>query len=425
MVKINFGNEDTKSNFGKKGWLMIWLAGIAFWFVTGTTVDGLNVILAAISQESGLDYNGLLMWSTPAAWCSIPGGVLWAYLCNKKGVKFTMVSTLVVSAVLFALYGFSSNMVMYVILAAAVNLTTCGFSHVAANTLMASWFPRKKGLALGWATIGQNLSTALFVPLVSVLIAHFGCGLGLSWISLMMIAFAAVVAFLVKNTPEECGCTPDNDALTREEINELMKDFNEYKSPFTTKKLLSMKETWLIGVGFGALYMVTIGLVSQLVPRLIALGYDQGTAVSFMTIAAIFGCFGSYCWGWLDQMLTTRKASIVYAFWYIAALILQCLPFTKATMVASIFMIGFGIGGIGNLASSIVATKFGRYDFVKAWGVIFPIMSIVRCCAYAVLGFGLAHLGGYAGAYMLFIGVNVIAVFLIYKLDDTCIGKSL
>ena len=425
MLKLNFGNDDTKSNFGAKGWLMIVLVGIAFWFCTGTTVDGLNVILAAISENSGMDYNQLLAWSTPAAWCSIPGGIVFAWLCGKKGVKFTMVTTLVASGVIFALYGFSSNLVMYIILAALINFTTAGFSHVAGNTLMASWFPRKKGLALGWATIGQNLSTALFVPLVSWLIAGFGTGVGLSWIALAMVAFAAVCAFLIKNTPEEIGCTPDNDVLTREEIDDLMKDYNEYKSPFTAKSLLKMKETWMIGLGFGALYMVTIGLVSQLVPRLMTLGYDQNTALSYMTIAAIFGCFGSYCWGFIDQLLTTRKASIVYAFWYIAALALQCVPFTKATMVASIFMIGFGIGGIGNLASSIVATKFGRYDFVKAWGVIYPIMSIVRCSAYAVLAFGLANLGGYAGAYMIFIVINVIAVYLIYKLDDTCVGKTL
>jgi sugar phosphate permease len=418
-------NDDAKSNFGKKGWLMIILAGIAFWFVTGATVDGLNVILAAIAEQSGMDYNVLLSWSTPAGWAAIPGAVVWAGLCSKKGVKFTMVSTLIVTAVVFAAYGFSTNLVGYIILAALLNFVGCGFSHVAANTLMANWFPRKKGLALGWATIGQNLSTAMFVPIVSVLIAAFGCGKGLSVISLAMIVFAFVVVALVKNLPEECGCTPDNDNLTREEIEANMADFNNYKSPFTVKKLLTMKESWMIAFAFGALYMVTVGLVSQLVPRLMSLGYSQTTAISYTTVAAIIGCFGSYFWGWLDQVITTKKASIVYGIWYIAALALQCLPFTKTTMVISIVMIGWGIGGIGNLAASIVAIKFGRYDFVKAWGVIFPMMSVVRCCAFSVLAFGLTYLGGYAGAYAIFIVANVIAVFLIWKLDDTCVGKPL
>lgn len=418
-------NDDTKSNFGKKGWLMIILAGIAFWFVTGMTVDGLNVILAAISEQSGLDYNSLLSWSTPAGWAAIPGAVLWAAMCDKKGIKFTMVSTMILSAVVFIVYGFSNTLTMYIIFAALVNFATCGFSHVAGNTLMASWFPRKKGLALGWATIGQNLSTAAFVPFVSLLIGVLDCGKGLSVISIIMIVFAIVIAFLVKDTPEECGCTPDNDVLTREEIERNMEDYKNYVSPFTVRKLLSMKATWQIGLGFGALYMVTIGLVSQLIPRLMEIGYSKGTALTYMTIAAIIGCFGSYFWGWLDQKISTKKASIVYAFWYIAALILQCLPMTNITTILSIIMIGWGIGGIGNLAASIVATKFGRYDFVKAFGVLNPLMSVVRCCAYSVLAFGLSTFGSYAGAYVIFIVVNVVAVILIWTLDDKCVGQNI
>ncbi|MCR4842439.1 MAG: MFS transporter [Eubacterium sp.] len=424
-MKQVFSNNDTKSNFGKNGWLMVLLAGMGFWFVTGITVDGLNVILPAMAEQSGMDYNTLLSWSTPAAWLSIPGSVLIAILCNKKGIKFTAISTLIVTAIAFSLYGYANTFATYLIFAGIVNFASVGFSHVGANALMASWFPRKKGLALGWATIGQNLSTALFVPLITFMIAHYGCGLGMSSISVMMVAFAAVLAFLMKNTPEECGCTPDNDNLTRAQIDELQADFKNYKSPFTIGKLLRMKEVWMIGVAFGALYMVTVGLISQMVPRLIELGYAQTTAITMMTVAAFIGCFGSYCWGYLDQLITTRKASIVYAFWYIGALILQIIPSNTITIMLSIFMIGFGIGGIGNLVSSIVATKFGRYDFIKAWGVILPITAVIRCSAYAVLAFGLSHLGGYAGAYSIFLAINIVAVILIWRLDDTCIGKTL
>nr|MCR4842440.1 hypothetical protein [Eubacterium sp.] len=199
----------------------------------------------------------------------------------------------------------------------------------------------------------------------------------------------------------------------------------DYVSPLTIGKIVRMKETWFIGIAYGVFYMITVGLISQLLPRLISLEYDNETALAFVTFAALFGCFGSYFWGVLDQMLTTRKASIVYGLWYLATLALQCLPFTRTTTVLSIFMIGFGLGGIGNLGSSIVATKFGRHDFVRAWGVIFPIMSVLRSCAYVLLSLGLSVLGGYQGAYLLFLIVDVIAIALLWKLDDHCVGTFL
>ena len=85
-------------------------------------------------------------------------------------------------------------------------------------------------------------------------------------------------------------------------------------------------------------------------------------------------------------------------------------------------MIGFGIGGCGNLATSIVATKFTRGAFIKAWGIINPIQSVVRSCAFALLAFGLTYMGGYAGAYSIFIVVNLIAVVMIWSLDERKIG---
>ena len=219
------------------------------------------------------------------------------------------------------------------------------------------------------------------------------------------------------------GCTPDNGSFTQEEIEANLKELQSYRSPWTPAKLLANKQIWLIGLGFGIYILVTVSLISQLIPRLTAAGWTEVKATGMMTVAAVLGLVGSYATGWLDQKIGTRKAFIIYGLWYLAALILCALPASDPVLYASIFFIGIGIGGVGNLFPSMTATVFGRFDFVRAMGVLNPITSIVRSFAFVLLAFGLQRLGGYSGSYAIIAVVDVIGILLVSRIDDNCIGK--
>ncbi|WP_316859312.1 MFS transporter [uncultured Cohaesibacter sp.] len=415
-------SSDLRSNFGRRGWTMILFSGLLFWINTGVSVDGLNVILGALSSTYHLDYNSMLAWATPASLFSIPAAPIFAWITHRYGAKVSILIGLAVTAVCFGFMGMWGSMTGFFVLFSAVCFCATGYAHIGGNTMIANWFPRKKGLALGWSTMGQNFSTALFVPLMAWLLVTFGTQNAFWGISAMVVLLMLLIGFLARNTPEEANVAPDNDPMTLEQIAESARQHHSYVCPFSTKQMLAMKDVWLIGLAYGALYMVTVGLVSQLVPRLMAIGYDMSTAISYLTIAALIGVFGSYAWGWLDQKIGTRKASLVYSFWYIIALSLNIFELNEITLWFSVFMIGFGIGGCGNLATSIVATKFNRGAFIKAWGIINPIQSVVRSFAFAVLALGLTVLGGYAGAYSIYIVINLIAAAMIWTLDENKIG---
>ncbi|MGE4528091.1 MAG: nitrate/nitrite transporter [Rhodospirillaceae bacterium] len=418
-IKIN--SLDTKSNFGARGWRIIIFSGLLFWINTGSTVDGLNVILSSISSSFNLDYNTLLAWATPASWISIPAAPIFAWMCEKKGPKFAIILALAIGALCYGLLGTWGTVTGFVVLFSGVCFCATGYAHIGGNALVADWFPRKKGLALGWSTMGQNFSTALFVPFMAWLLATFDIRHAFWGIPACMVVLICLIGLFARNTPEEMGCAPDNLPMTAGEIAACAREQEAYVCSLTTRQLLGMKDVWFIGLAYGALYMTTVGLVSQLVPRLVGFGYATNDAIFCLTIAALVGVFGSYAWGWLDQKVGTKYASIAFSLWFLSVLVLSLFDLNPVILWLSVFMIGFGIGGTGNLATSIVATKFGRGAFVRAWGVINPIQSIVRCCAFAILAFGLTHLGGYAGAYAIFIVINLIALVLIWRMDATTV----
>ena len=418
MTNNTSAGRSTKNDFGGKGWLMIVISGLCYFFFAGMINDGLNIIVANFSAEHGVDYNACLASATPAAWFGIIGVAFWTVVVQKLGTRKVGAISLVLGAVSYALYGVVSTVTGFFVVTALVNFMAYGFCNTAGQVMIAHWFPTRKGLALGWATMGTNLSSAVFVPLLMVLVGMGGVNGSFFAVGVLVLITAVIYGLLVRDTPEEYGCTPDNGALTEEEIQANLKEIAEYKSPWTVGKLLTNKQVWLTNIAFGVYILVTVSLVSQLIPRLTAGGWTQGKATGMMTVAAVLGLLGSYVTGWMDQKIGTKRTSVIYGIWYLAAVLSCCLPASDFAMYLSVFLIGIGIGGIGNLFPSMVGNLFNRHDFARALGVMNVVTLILRSFAFSILAFGLENLGGYSGAYAIVAVINVVGIICCCLIKD-------
>jgi sugar phosphate permease len=144
------------------------------------------------------------------------------------------------------------------------------FGLICTAALMGNWFPRKKGIALGWATMGAPICTATFVAIMSALYGMLGISRAHVVMGAVMVVLGIVSFFWVKDYPAEVGAYPDNLPDGAEAYKAQMDEMQSYKSPFTVSRLLKDKDMWLISVGFGMLWMVTVGVVSQFVPRMVS-----------------------------------------------------------------------------------------------------------------------------------------------------------
>lgn len=321
-------------------------------------------------------------------------------------------------------YGLVSGLVGFTVVTALANFFGMSYCWTCANALMASWFPTKKGLALGWATMGQNLCSATFVLLLTAFVGLAGVN-GSFYLMGALLIIAGIFSFIVmRDTPEELGCAPDNGTVSQEEIESFQREIREYDSPWTAKALLKNKQVWLIGIGYGIYIICTVSCISRLIPRLIMAGWAPPKAIGSMTVAAILGLFGSYITGWLDQKLGTKKASVIFGIWWLVTLISCAIPSDNLYLqYFTVFMIGMAIGGIGNLFPSMTATVFGRLDFVRAMGVLNPITNIVRSFAFVIMGIGLSATGTYHLSYALVAVLCVVGIILVSRIDETRIGK--
>ncbi len=414
-----------KSGFGGWGWGMIIYSVFMYMFYAGWTVDGLNIFTTAFEHARGWETATLLGLVAPGALLGVVGSGFFGQIIMKKGPRFVMTSCLVCTAAAVFWFGRVSHLWEFAISFMIMNFFGAGFGFIATGTLMTTWFPRKKGIALGWATMGFPLATAAFVPIIAIMFSRMGIALATSTGAVILIAFAVFGFFFVKDKPEQIGCYPDNEPISQAEMKANLEEMDNYVSPFTVKRLLRDKDMWLISVGWGSLWMVTVGIVVQLVPRMTSIGYSQPYAIALLSAAAVCALPGSILWGWLDQNYGTKLASIYYGALYIITLILLIVQ-TKNTALTflTVVFVGLGLGGIKNLITSMVGTVYGRYDFMAANRIIMPISVVVRTLCFVVMGITLAIFKSLTGAYGAFILVDIIAIALVCATTSKCKGKA-
>lgn len=415
----------TNSKFGKWGWSIIAYSFLLYYFWAGLAVDGLNIYTTAFSATYGLDHNTILGYATPAGIIGVIGGILAGRLIMKTGARKMAAVTLIVTGVIYMLFGYlATTHISYLIFLTLFTFVSMAFGLIANTTLMSNWFPRKKGIALGWSTMGAPFCTATFVAILAALVGRFGIGTACLIIGIVVVVFGIVSFFWVKDYPEEVGAYPDNIPEGGEQLAAQLAEMRSYKSPFTVKVLLKDKDMWLMSLGFGMLWMVTVGIVSQFVPRMLSVGYDNPTALMMLTIAAIIGLFGSYFWGWLDQKTNTKLASLIYSASYIVALLLLIQGSQIACYIAIVF-VGLGIGGLLNLMPSMVITVYGRHDFASANSLVSPIASLMQKFAFIIMAVLLAQSGGsYTLPYTVFIVIDVVGAALLMFVTKECKGKA-
>lgn len=416
----------TDSRFGGWGWAIVAYSFLLYYFWAGISVDGLNVYTTAFAGTYGMDPNALLGYATPAGILGVLGGIVAGRWILKTGCRKMSAWALIISGVIYALFGFLGRTPFaYLAFLCLFTIVATAFGLIANSALMSNWFPRKKGIALGWSTMGAPFCTATFVALLAALTGRFGIGVATLVIGIVMVIFGIVSFFWVKDYPEEVNRYPDNMEQGQEELAEQLKAMREYKSPYTIGKLVKDKDMWLIALGFGMLWMVTVGIVSQFVPRMMSVGHDNAMALTMLTIASVCGLGGSYFWGWLDQKIGTKIASVIYCASYVIALILLILAGESqiATWVAVVF-VGLGIGGLLNLMPSMVISVYGRYDFAAANSMVSPIASLIQKGAFVIMAASLAASGGsYTVPYAIFIGIDIIGAILLLFVTTKCKGK--
>ena len=398
----------SKYNFSRKHWMVIILCFLLNTVNTACTTDGENILLPRIAAANSWEYTTVLNIATVVGTLSVLGQLFFGKVCEKKGPRFTMVLCLLLTSGFMLIYGSSHYYWMFAVgLFGTISCST-SFSFIGGNALIANWCPQKKGLALGFTSMGSPTSTIIMVSLLTALITFVGLTKGITVISVCLTVLAVICFFTVVDRPEMCGETPDN--LPRSENCGADSLNSGSQVPhMKTSELLKTKNFWLLVIVLGIVSLATTGLMAQFIVRYTSSCFKEATAILMMSITAMVGIPGSFLVGNTINRFGTKKAYAFYAFIYATALLLNCTNIPVLIYI-TIPIFGLVITVIHNFLTAFQVGVFGRDSFGTSNAIIFPLVNMIGHLSFVTISICMSIWGEVRFAY------PVLAVLLLISL---------
>lgn len=416
--------KQSMNNFGI-GWGTILYCLLMFFLYVGMINDGTNVLAPAAAANCGVEAGTIITMNGYAGMLAVIGFIIAGQINKKIGPRLTSAIFLIISGVTYIGCGNATSVWFYTVCMTLCATGMMSAGYVAGGTLVANWFPKKKGIVMGYTTMGHNFASAFYVAIMTGLIAIMGSMNRAVWLPGIAAIILGIVGFIfIRNTPQERGINPDN---VSDEVYASEYDTAEDDDEWTTIKLLKTKETWFAAVFTGLFQICSVGVMQQLVTRNIRdFGMTQGAALTLMTVVALIGVFGSWIIGVIDQKIGTKKTMQFFGIWYAAALVINVLAKGQVgpLFYLSILMIGMGIGGSANFTTSLPTSIFGRQGFDKVNSVVFPIQGFVTAWCFVVNGIVTNVIGNLSVAYIIFAVGAVIVTVCVTFVDEYKYNKD-
>lgn len=392
-------------------------------FLIGTSIIGgnNNTVFPMFAQIRGWDINVMNAVSGIACILKAVGVLAFAGLVRKWGAKKLSAVTLFLSAALLLVFGAVQSLPVFLVVILVIGFLGGAYEKNGGMTLTANWWPTKKGVVLGFTTMGIVAMNFLYVPYMPKLIGAFGPFGAMAVIAVILVIVGVLGLIAIKDNPEEAGEYPDGDAANAVNAAEVARLMKEYKSPFTLGKVLREKDTWFIGLGSGFAFMAVMSYIASAIPAMMSYGYEFSMASGIFALGGIMGIIGSFIFGIIDQKAGTKKAFIGYfVFILIGFLCLMAMPKGSIFCWISGVIIFAAQGALCNLLPSYVATKYGRWDYNAGYKVIGFIFEVFAGIGVMMTGF----FTNYAAMYIMDIVLMAVGLLFMILSNDKFIGKK-
>jgi sugar phosphate permease len=293
---------------------------------------------------------------------------------------------------------------------------------VVCNSSVGKWFVRKRGLAIGIASIGVGAGTMVTVPVAGYVAKVYGWQIGFAGIGVFVLIIGVGLSqwLMGKTTPEDYGLRPDGAGAEERGHASDPEYVDAPPSPSRPSILPVLKDTqfWIITVCYTLAVMAAMSAMVHLVAYALDRQIDKVAAASSLGIIGMASIFGRFFFGWLCDRIRDAKYAAALGFFLMAVGMLLLLDVTAAeSLIVYALLFGFGYGSITALMPFLLADRFGRHILGASYGMmVFFVMAVGGASGPMIAGYIYDLNGSYTGAWLLDLAVLAIVTFLILTL---------
>ena len=403
--------QKTESKTFYRGWLIVvvCLLGIS----TGPAAFGLSSLFllgGPLGQEFGWSRTEISTAVSVMMLCTAFSLPFMGRLVDRFGVKQVLIPSIIIFGLCFLAASRITQYWQFIALYVAMGTIAVGTNSVPYMRVLAAWFDRRRGLAIGIAGSGTGLGFG-YVPLITEqLVSNYGWRGGYFGLGLIMFLFTLpMVVFLLHEKPQSLGLHPDG-ATTEERATQ------PAASGDTLAEAMHRSDFWSLITIFASLAFVLYGLIPHMVPML----QDRGVPVNQASwLASAFGWAafaGRLLIGFLVDRYDARHIAFVFFSLSAVGLAVLAAPLPLWAFTLAAILLGASLGAEVDMLAYLTSRYFGLKNFAHIFGAMFSAVMVAM--SLSPLAFARVHdlTGSYRSILAIGVPVCLLAIVLVLML---------
>jgi MFS family permease len=337
-------------------------------------------------------------------------------LIARIGPRITLLAGGILLGIGWMSAGFTTGLTALVLTYGIVGGLGVGLAYGVPLAVAGSWFPERRGLAMGLTLAGFGVSPFVTAPLAEFLIIRTSVRTAMLTLGIVFIVVVSSLAVFLKARRAEQEPVPEKPV---EDGPESQRARGEPRREFTPGRMLRSGEfygLWLCYVIGTLAGLTAIGMTASFARE--AVGLSAGASAAAVSVFGILNGIGRPIFGAVHDRLGTRF-TIVLSYVLIAAA--AGISLIAAGGAAIPFFFGFGIfwlmlGGWLAIAPAATTRLYGARNYARNYGIMYTAYGVGALVGGGVAGSMYTVFGSHRPLFLVIAGLCVVGVVLAFLL---------
>lgn len=404
------------------GYWILLIAFLCLFISLGLASYPWSLFVKPIESDLGWSRGAIMTGSTVFNITMAAASLFIGRLVDTKWVSYVIAAGAGIAGIGFVLLSSMQSIYSFYLGYFIIGLGMTASGQIPAAAVVANWFHKRRGLAIGVMFAGAGSGGIIFVPFIGgFLIPSLGWRMSyfamafIPWIILIPLAL-----FVLKTKPSDMGLFPDGANTSESQ----KKHINvQPVHDFTTKVVLANSAFWLIAVSYLFAGFSQNGFFFNLVPYFQETGLSilsASTLVGFISIGSVIGKIG---FGLLCDYVHPRYTVSICLFLEITSILLLTLTINETTpmILLIVYALIFGLGAGGILPT--LPLMIGKYFGLRSYGTLLGIINFGFYVGSGIgpmmAGYAYDMMGTYYQIFIVFVGLIVITLLIMLAMRSS------
>ena len=378
----------------------------------GPAFYAMGVFVVPFQEEFGWSRGQISVALSLAALISGLFGPVAGVLVGRVGARRLMGVGGVMMGISLGLLGFTRSLAYFYGMFMVMAAWRSAIMIVPVGAVVANWFDRRRGLALGLTTAGIGLGGLVMAPLAALLIDAVG------WQTtffiegaMIVVVMAPLAAFVVRQRPSDMGLLPDGASFSANRAS----NAGGGDDGWSLANAVRTPTFYIVAAAFSMAFATLGAVLIHVVPFLEDQGYSRTTAGLILGLVSGIGVLGKIASGYLADRMSPRLVTATVFFMQavgLAVLLQSGGSVGGVALFAVVF--GYSMGAVVALQPMMAVYCFGTASIATILGAMVAVTSVFNALGPITAGLVYDSTGAYSLIFIVYIAVNCLAAALIY-----------